>query len=156
MDDSEYPFPRGTNGSFTPYVLRSIAVPPQPGWFEETFEEAKNVRRLAAVAAGVNECQGAPCSEELDGKELHGALGDDYDLESRGSVFFLCFSSRRQHINSTSIYGRGIMLILGGGVYCMSFSPIVRLFSDFVSFLANCALVHTDKTSDTSKEICIS
>ena len=33
----------------------------------------------------VNECQGTPCSEELDGKELHGALGGEYDLELRGS-----------------------------------------------------------------------
>ena len=30
---------------------------------------------------------GTPWSEELDGKELHGALGGEYDLESRGSVF---------------------------------------------------------------------
>ena len=34
--------------------------------------------------SGVNGCQGAPWSEELDGKEL---LGVAYDLEPRGSPF---------------------------------------------------------------------
>ena len=68
-------------------MLWSIAVSPQPGWFEETFEQAEKVRRLAAIAAGVNECQGTPWSEELDGKKLHGALGGDYDLESRGFAY---------------------------------------------------------------------
>ena len=35
----------------------------------------------------VNGCQGASWSEELDGKELRGALGGERDLESRGSPF---------------------------------------------------------------------
>ena len=35
---------------------------------------------------GVNGCQGTPWSEELDGKELHGALGGECDLELRGST----------------------------------------------------------------------
>ena len=43
-------------------------------------------------------------------------LGGDYDLESRGSTFFLHSSSRRQHINATSIYKYGIMLTLKDGV----------------------------------------
>ena len=37
--------------------------------------------------------QGTPWSEELDGKELHGALGGEYDLEPSGSVFFFCTPS---------------------------------------------------------------
>ena len=36
----------------------------------------------------VNGCQGASWSEELDGKELHGALGGERDLQPRGSPFF--------------------------------------------------------------------
>ena len=35
---------------------------------------------------GVNGCQGTPWGEKLDGKELHGALGDECDLEPRGSA----------------------------------------------------------------------
>ena len=33
---------------------------------------------------GVNICQGASWSEELDDKELRGALGGERDLEPRG------------------------------------------------------------------------
>ena len=75
MDVSE-PSPswRGTSEVFTPYVLRSIAVPSQPGWFEEL---------AAKEAAEVNGCQGTPWSEEPDSKELHGALGGECDLEPR-------------------------------------------------------------------------
>ena len=32
---------------------------------------------------GVNECQGTPWSEDLDGKGLHGALAGERDLELR-------------------------------------------------------------------------
>ena len=39
-------------------------------------------------------CQGTPWTEELDGKELHGALGCKYDLEPRGYVFS---GTRSQH-----------------------------------------------------------
>ena len=35
---------------------------------------------------GVNEYQGTPWSEERDGKDLHGALGGECNLEPRGSV----------------------------------------------------------------------
>ena len=35
---------------------------------------------------GVNGCQGTPLGEKLDGKELHGALGGECDLEPRGSA----------------------------------------------------------------------
>ena len=73
--------------SFAPYVLRSIVVSPQSGWFEE----------LAAVeAAGVNGCQGTPWSEELNGKELHGALGGECDLERKGSAVSCTLSTRNQ------------------------------------------------------------
>ena len=104
MDDSESSSSgRGTSESFTPYVLRSIAVSPQPGWFEE----------LATLeAAGVNGCQGAPWSEELVGKELYGALGSECDLGPRGFVF----PTHRQHrVNPPSIIFKcGIMQIRKG------------------------------------------
>ena len=38
--------------------------------------------------SGVNGCQGAPWSEELDGKEVRGALVGERDLELRGSAVF--------------------------------------------------------------------
>ena len=38
--------------------------------------------------SGVNRCQGMPWREELDGKELRGALGGERDLELRGSTVF--------------------------------------------------------------------
>ena len=38
--------------------------------------------------SGVNGCQGTPWSEELDGKELHEALGGERDLELRGFAVF--------------------------------------------------------------------
>ena len=34
-------------------------------------------------------CQGTPWSEELDVKKFYGALGGEYDVERRESVFFL-------------------------------------------------------------------
>ena len=37
--------------------------------------------------SGANGCQGASKGEELDGKELREALGDERDLEPRGSPF---------------------------------------------------------------------
>ena len=37
--------------------------------------------------SGANGCQGASWSEELDGKEFHGALGGERDLEPRLSSY---------------------------------------------------------------------
>ena len=37
-----------------------------------------------------------PWSEELDGKELHGALGGECDLEPRGSAVSCTLSTRSQ------------------------------------------------------------
>ena len=79
---------RGTNNS---YVLRSIAVSPQPGRIEKI---AKVRRHESMKAAGVSGSQGTPWSEKLDGKELHGELGGECDLEPRGSALF-CTSSTR-------------------------------------------------------------
>ena len=97
---------RGTSESFTPYVLRSIAVSPQPGWFEE----------LATMeAAGINGYQGTPWSEELDGKELHGAAW--WRLRSgteRVRCFLYIVDTESTHL--PSIYKHGIMLILKGWV----------------------------------------
>ena len=36
------------------------------------------------------------------------------------------------------------MLVVGGGLFYVMFSPILHLLSGFSSFLANCAFVHTD------------
>ena len=45
---------------------------------------------------GMSACQGTPWSEKLDGKELHEALGGEYDLEPRGSVVSCTSSIRSQ------------------------------------------------------------
>ena len=55
-------------------------------------------------------------------------LGDEYDLESRGFAFF-CTASQRQHINSTNIYKRGIMLVLKGVVFCLISCTAAVLYS---------------------------
>ena len=79
-------------------------------------------------------------------------LGGEYDLESRGSAFFLHSSSRRQHIYSISIYGCGIMLVLGSSVsYVIFFRSYTCCISGFVSFLANCPSM-PDLSSDTRIE----
>ena len=53
-----------------PYVLRSIAVSSAARLIRGTVK----VRRHESIwAMGVNACQGITWSEELDGKELHGA-----------------------------------------------------------------------------------
>ena len=36
-------------------------------------------RHMVVGAGGMNGCQGTPWSEELDGKELHGAAGGDLE-----------------------------------------------------------------------------
>ena len=72
-------------------VLRSIIGSLQIG----CFEEAGKGRRLTAIeAAEVNRYQGAPWSKELDGKELRGAAGGEYDQKLRESAS-LCISSTR-------------------------------------------------------------
>ena len=49
-------------------------------------------------ATGVNECQGTPWSEEFDGKELHGALGDECDLEPKGCAGSCALLTRSQPV----------------------------------------------------------
>ena len=62
---------------------------------------------------GIDGCQGTPWSEELEGKELHGAAGGKYDRDPRGCAF-PC--TRSQH--NPSRYRRyGIMLVLKGVVF---------------------------------------
>ena len=60
---------------------------------------------------GVNGCQATPWGEKLDGKELHGALGGECDLEPRGSAVSWL---RRLGVNPpfNIHYKCGIMLIL--------------------------------------------
>ena len=60
---------------------------PQPGWFEYAMPGYGSWR--------VNRCQGAPRSEELDCKELHGAAGSH--LELRESAV----SAHCQHVQPT-------------------------------------------------------
>ena len=75
------------------YVVRSIAV----DRFVSAARLALNIpcQTMGAVRpargdrkSGANGCQGASWSEELDGKDLHGALGGERNLEPRGSPFF--------------------------------------------------------------------
>ena len=70
----------------------------------------------------MNGCQGTPWSEELDGRERHGAASGD--LEPRQSAVSCTPSTQRQDINPTNIYECGIMLFLGGDVsYVFSLLP---------------------------------
>ena len=52
----------------------------------------------------MNGCQGTPRSEELDGKELYGALDDECDLEPRGSnVSWNIVDLESTHLSTPSI-----------------------------------------------------
>ena len=89
----------------TPYVLRLIAVPAEA----RLVRGAVKVRRYESMwAVGTNGCQGTPWSEELDGKELHGAACGEYDREPRGSSLSC---TRSQH-NPSRHLRFGIMLVL--------------------------------------------
>ena len=58
------------------------------------------------LSNGVNGCQGTPWSEELDGKELYGALDDECDLDTRRSVVswkIVDLESTLLPISSTSV-----------------------------------------------------
>ena len=89
MDDLRSPTCRKcTDKSFTPCVLRSIAVSPQPGCFENVM-----LSRTAQgyQSKGVNGCQRTPGSEELDDRELNGALSAIWSREDPR------FPGHRQH-----------------------------------------------------------
>ena len=49
-------------------------------------------------AVRMSGCQGTPSGEELDGKEIHGALGGKCDLEPRGPAVSCTWSTRNQPI----------------------------------------------------------
>ena len=79
----------GTGESFTPSVLRSIAVSQQPSWSENVMPPTMAGGYLSHGGKRmpeVNGCQGTPWSVELEGKEVCGALGGERDLELRGSA----------------------------------------------------------------------
>ena len=95
MDDPESSYRRGTGESFKQYVWRSIAVSPQPRWFQNIMLSPMARDHLSNE---VNGCQGTPWSEELDGKKLHGALRSECDQEPRGSSV-----SRRSSVWSTHL-----------------------------------------------------
>ena len=66
----------------------------------------------------MSECQGTPWSEELDDKELHRALGGEYDLEPRESTVS-CKSLTRSHLNFQA--STNVVLCCLGGVSCVFF-----------------------------------
>ena len=146
---------RGTSDSFTPYVLRSAAVSLQLGWFEEAFEEAEKVGQLVMEAAGVNGCQGTPWSEELDGKEFLGVAWRRVRSGVEMIPFFLHSSSKGQHVNPTSIHKCGIIMVLRELCFLQDFSPIVHMLSGSVSFLVNCAFVHTKKFASPNPHVAL-
>ena len=89
MDGLEYNFPKERTRNS--YVLRLIAVPSEV----RLIRGAVKVQRHEIMGTvGINGCQGTTWSEKLGGKELHGALGGECDLEPRRSVVS-CTSSTR-------------------------------------------------------------
>ena len=66
-EDLECHFPREVQA--IRYVLRSIVVSPESGWFEGV---AKVRQHAAMEAAGMRVCQGMPWSKKLNGKKFHG------------------------------------------------------------------------------------
>ena len=81
----------GPDESFTPLVLRSIAVSPQPDCSKNTVP---STTARGHLSNGVSGCQGMPWSQELDGKELYGALDDEEWIWSREDPRF---PGHRQH-----------------------------------------------------------
>ena len=65
-------------------------------------------------AAGINGCQRTPWTDEIDGKEFHGALGGEYDLEPRGSIFSC---TRSQHSPSEHLQMGYYAGFKGDGVF---------------------------------------
>ena len=106
MDDSESSSSgRGTSKSFTLYVLRSIALSPQPGWFE----------KLAAMeAAGVSDVKERHGARSLMPRNSTERLGGDYDLGLRGSAVSCTSLTRSEATFQASTSKCGIMLILKG------------------------------------------
>ena len=89
-EELKYHFSMGDTSA--PYVLRLIAVSPQ----SQVDMWSRQVRGHAVMGAWrINRCQGTPWSEELDGKELHGAAGGD--LEPRESAVSSTSSTRTRH-----------------------------------------------------------
>ena len=69
MDDLEHNFPKERTSDS--YVLQLIDVPP----IARLLRGAVKIRQHEIMCAmGKNGCYGTPWSEELDGKELHGAV----------------------------------------------------------------------------------
>ena len=70
--------------------------------------------------SGINRCQGMPWREELNSKELRGALGGERDLELGGSTVFWNIVDLESSFNI--YYKCGSMRILKG--WCSSFVPL--------------------------------
>ena len=82
----------------TPYEVRLIAISP---CIPRLIRGVVKVRRHEAMwTMGINGCQRTPLSNELDGKELHGALGGKYNLKPRRSASFLYTISKSQYSSS--------------------------------------------------------
>ena len=81
MGGLKYNFPKERTSDS--YVLRLIAVLPEARLIRGTVKVRRHETMKAAAVSG---CQGTPWSEELDGKELHRALGGESDVEPTGSA----------------------------------------------------------------------
>ena len=81
---------RGTSGR-TNYG-RSLSLCSEAVSRKPEKSDGLRLRKLRGVIG----CQGTPWSEELHGKELHGALGGECNLEPRGSAVSCTLSTRSQ------------------------------------------------------------
>ena len=81
-----------SEGQATRTCCGRLLVSPKPGWFEHAMP--------GYGRWGVNGCQGAPYSEELDGKGIPGAAGGD--LEPRESTVFCTWSTWSTCISPSS------------------------------------------------------
>ena len=101
-------------------------------------------------AAGINICQETPWGEELDDKELHGAVWWQVRSGAEMVRFFL-YISAGVNTTLTNIYKCGIMMVLNGLVfspdplYCFSSARVPDIH--ICLFLANCAFFYTDESS---------
>ena len=104
---------------------------------------------------GMNGCQGTPWSEELDGKELRGALGGERDLELRGpTVSWDIVDRGLTHLSTPSTTSVVLCCFERGGVvrvllHCFNSTPHGSVFL----WRVICAFIHMDMS--LLKAICI-
>ena len=102
---------------------------------------------------GINGYQRTPWSEELDGNELHEALGGECDMEPRGSAFCMYTESTQPFWASTKqlwyypVFKRAVFQLIA----CTAVLLYRSTSHSLVSFLADYAFVHANP-----KEFCVS